>query len=235
MAADYIDLLCDPFFDLVEPLGRHPKGHPVVQLGHLVTAHQIHPDRAPFVVDVTGFDPRDPAQARYIIARNDPASPPARHFPIKELNLASDEHYYLMRGKSRPAIVLQTITSAFYNAANPEPYVLIAPCFTFKEKHSPDYRLRIATMEIPHLFYLPAHRAGCREPSVIRFEHIQPVPAAGVQPFFVDGKQSALSREAWTLLQHQLHRFLTGRILDEGVEESISTYRQLIQEQTKKS
>ena len=227
---DQTGLLCEAFYELREPLGRSPKGHPIVQPGQLALAHQVSPESHPLIVEVKGYDPRDETLTSYVVKRHDPDNPPKSHFPIKELNLRSDESLYLMRGKLRPAIVLQTVSTDFYNISNPEPYVWVAPCFTFKDKHKPSYRCRVAALELPHLFYLQAHHHGCKEPSVLRFEHIQPVAAAAVQPTFIDGKQSFLSETAWAILQHQLHKFITGKLLDEDIEETLQAYRKLIAE-----
>jgi hypothetical protein len=49
---------------------------------------------------------------------------------------------------------------------------------------------------------------------VIRFEHMQPVAAAGVEPLLIGGtNQSFLSDAAWAVLQHRLSLFLIGRVL----------------------
>jgi hypothetical protein len=121
-------------------------------------------------------------------------------------------------------VVLQTITTDYYNLQNPEPYVWVAPCFTFKEKHKQEYRCRIAAMQFPHLFYVPAHASGFAEEGVLRFEHIQPVAAEGVQPLFCSGKQSFLTDTAWAVLQQRLHLFVTGNVLDQVMEETLQAY-----------
>lgn len=130
----------------------------------------------------------------------------------------------MMQGKLRPAVVPQTITTDYYNLQNPEPYVWVAPCFTFKEKHKQEYRCRIAAMQFPHLFYVPAHASGFAEEGVLRFEHIQPVAAEGVQPLFCSGKQSFLTDTAWAVLQQRLHLFVTGNVLDQVMEETLQAY-----------
>jgi hypothetical protein len=84
-------------------------------------------------------------------------------------------------------------------------------------------------MEMPHLFYLPSHPAGVLEPSALRFEHIQPVAAGGVEPLLRGNLQrSLLSEEAWAILQHRLHYFITGRILDSELEETLTAYRECL-------
>ena len=154
----------------------------------------------------------------------DPAKRAVSHFPVKELNLRSDENLYVMQGKLRPAIVLQTVTTDYYNQQNPEPYVWTAPSFTFKEKHKLEYRCRIAAMQFPRLFYLPAQPGGLAEEGVLRFEHIQPVATDGVEPFFTNGKQSFLSDVAWAVLQHRLSIFMTGKALDSELDDTLRTY-----------
>ena len=51
-----------------------------------------------------------------------------------------------------------------------------------------------------------------------------------VRHVFTDGKLSFLTETAWTILQHQLHKYLTGKMLDAGVEETLQAYRQLVLE-----
>jgi len=232
---DQTGLLCDPFYRSADPLGRDSKGRPFVRPGQLIWAHQVYPPRDPYVVEVQGYDPRDESKTSYVIRKLDPQRPPDTHFPIRELELHADENHYIVLGKRRPAVVLQTISSIWLNKLYPEPYVWVAPAFTFKPRHEQEYRYRVAAMEFPHLFYLPAQASGLTEPSVLRFEFIQPVALAGVQPFFLPGlKQSVLSDTAWAILLHQVVKFATGRLLDEGIEETVQAYQALVLEDYRK-
>jgi hypothetical protein len=227
---DQTGLLCNPLYETKEPLGRDKKGNPRVSPGQLIWAHQVYPPNRPMIIEVQGYDPRDPSKTSYVFRKYDPAKPPGSHFPVKELNLRSDENLYVMQGKLRPAIVLQTITTDYYNQQNPEPYVWTAPCFTFKDKHKQDYRCRIAAMQYPHLFYLPAHPSGFSEEGVLRFEHIQPIATDGVQPVFCNSKQSFLSDTAWAVLQHRLSLFMTGKVLDASLDETVRAYAECLLE-----
>jgi len=221
---DQTGLLCDPFYETRAPLGRDNKGNPRVLPGQLILAHQVYPPAKPMVIEVQGYDPRDTSKNSYVFKKYNPSNPPPSHFPVKELNLRSDENLYVMQGKLRPAVVLQTITTDYYNLQNPEPYVWVAPCFTFKEKHRQQYRCRIAATQFPHLFYVPGHPNGFAEEGVLRFEHIQPVAAAGVQPIFVNGRQNFLADAAWAVLQQRLHLFVTGKVLDQSLEDTLQAY-----------
>lgn len=226
---DQTGLLCDPFYQPAEPLGQDSKGRPIVRPAQLIWAHQVYPAKYPYIVQVQGYDPRDESKTSYVIQKLDPQRPPATHFPIKELELHADENYYVLLGKRRPAVVLQTVSSVWLNKLYPDPYVWVAPAFTFKPRHGDEYRYRVAAMEFTHLFYLPAQPGGLTEPSVLRFEFIQPVALSGVQPIFVQGgKQSFLSDTAWTILLHQLVKFATGRPLGEKLEETLRAYQALV-------
>lgn len=225
---DHTAILCDPFYELVDPLGRDEKGRPVVQPGQLIWTHQVYPASEPYIVQIQGYDPRDESKSSYVIRRLDSGSAAGTHFPIKELGLRADENYYILLGKKRPAIVLQTLATNWGNKLYPEPYVLAAPAFTFKPRHDEEYRYRIVAVGFPNLFYLPAHPSGLTEDSVLRFEHIQPAVTAGIEPVFRQGKQSILSDTAWAVLQHQLLKFVSGKILDTGLEETIQAYRELV-------
>jgi hypothetical protein len=86
-------------------------------------------------------------------------------------------------------------------------------------------------MEFANLFFLPAHPPCFGDQGVIRFEHIQPVAASGVEPQMIQGtKQCFLSDVAWAVLQHRLSVFLVGKGLDEGLEEDIKAYHDCIME-----
>ena len=223
-------LLADPFFVLEKPLGRDLKNNPVVRPGQLIMAHQVYPSVNPLAIEVRRYDPKDELRNEYAIKTVTAGTPLPPHFPIKSLNLPSDENLYVLRGKKRPAIVLQTVVTDYYNRLYPEPYVWVAPSFTFKPRHKLDYRCQVAAMKRDHLFYMPRDSSGMAEPSVLRFEHIQPVCAAGIEPIFLNRMQSFLSDVAWAILQHRLYRFCSGKVLDKGIEDTIQAYGDLVLE-----
>ncbi len=229
---DQTSLLCDRFYELIDPLGRDQKGRPIVRPGQLVLAHHVYPPAEPYIVSVEGHDPRDSSKTSYVIRKLDPQRPPPTHFPIKELELRADENYYILLGKMRPAVVLQMVHSTWANQLYPAPYVLVAPAFTFKPRHDQAFRCRVAALEFPHLFYLPAQPGGVTEPSVLRFEFIQPVALAGIRPLFFDGakKQGVLSETAWAILLHHFVKFACGRPLDEELEQTLRAYQDLVLE-----
>jgi hypothetical protein len=188
------------------------------------------PSLKPQVLEVDNFDPKNEAKVSFKIASASTGAP-ISHFPIKELALQSDENLYVVRGKLRPAVVLQTAVTDFYSREAPEPYVIVAPCFTFKLKHTPKYRAQIASMKYPHLFYLPAHAYGFGENGALRFELIQPATTVTVQPYLTSGKkQQFLSSEGWAILQHCLVLFMTGTVLDAELAQTLKEYGEIVME-----
>jgi hypothetical protein len=181
------------------------------------------------VLEPKNYDPRNEAATTFVVANARISGAPVSHFPIKELNLQNDEVLYVVRGKVRPAVVLQTITTDFFSRQVPEPYALIAPCFSFKLKHTPKYRAQIAAMKFPNLFYLPAHVHGLADQGVLRLELIQPVATGALVPFLTVGKkQQFLTLDSWTILQHRLVKLLTKRILDEELDKTLDEYGDIV-------
>lgn len=219
---EHANLLCDRYYEL-----KTPQIPSRIQPGQLVTAHATYPNDPPWIAEVTGVNSK---MVSYEIKRFDPQSPAKTRFPIKEMNLGAEENLYILKGKIRPAIALQTVATDFYNRAYPEMYTSILPCYTFKDKHDQKYRARIAAFESKNLFYLPYAHEGLEAESVLRFEHVQPVPLSCVRPILIDGKHSLLSETVWAILLHRYSLFLSGKGLDNAIEESIECYRALITE-----
>jgi hypothetical protein len=91
-------------------------------------------------------------------------------------------------------------------------------------------------MEFANLFFLPAIAPCFSDQGVIRFEHIQPVSAFGVEPQMIAGtKQCFLSEVAWAVLQHRLSLFLIGKGLDSELDEDIAAYHDCVMEAYKPS
>ena len=220
-------VLCDPFYELKDPPGKVSGRFPNIIPGQLVLADLVYPNVPPWIAEVTGIES---ATVSYKIRKLDPANPALTHFPIKDMKLRTDENLYLLKGKVRPGVVLQTVETDFYNTQNPEPYASVIPSYTFKEKHTQEYRVRVAAFESPNLFYFPSAHEGIKAESVVRFEHVQPVPLAGIRPIFIDGKKSFLSDVAWTILLHRYLLFLTGKVLDQDLQGQIDAYRTLLLE-----
>jgi hypothetical protein len=122
---DQTSVLCETFYRTFAP-----RTDGVYVPGQLVLAHVTYSEVEPYILDVTGFDPKDPKNSTFTGRRLTPKTETKTHFPLKELQLQADEFYYIVRGKFRPAIVVQSVATDWGNRLHPQPYVLVAPGFT---------------------------------------------------------------------------------------------------------
>ena len=150
--------------------------------------------------------------------------------PVKELNLRTDENFYIQYGKERPCVVVSFLTSTWLNELYPEDLAICAPIFTFKRRHKPGFWFKTMGFCYPNLFYLPQDQMGCIEDSVVRFELIQPLNVGSVHAFLRGNpsKPSALSDQAFELFANHLSMFLHGKALTKEVQENIAAYRELV-------
>jgi hypothetical protein len=125
--------------------------------------------------------------------------------------------------------VLQVITSDFFDRKTPENYLWVAPCYTFKLRHSPRYQANLAAMQCPHLFYLPSHANGLGPSGAVRFELAQPVSVNSVTPIMMSGpKAKLLSAPAWAILQHRLAMYSHGGVLDAALGQTMKEYGEMV-------
>jgi hypothetical protein len=228
------ELLCDPFYQLREPQGKDKDDLHIVKPGQLVWAHIVYPEIKPQVLDLAQLNRDAPVKSTFRVRSHTAGSNP--DFPIKELGLEADEKFYVLRGKRRQCIVVQCARSTFLNRQKPEPFVWVVPRFAFKMRHTPEYQATLAAFKFPTLLYLPSHPDGFDKPAALRLELIQPAALGGVEPLFSSGlKCKFMSPESWGILQHQLFRYTTGKVLDETVEETLKLYGEMILEEFAKA
>jgi hypothetical protein len=229
MKDDLATLLCSKYY---ESAGSDNSPDPIP--GQLVVAHTAYPPIEPWIVKVHSYNAADPSQSRYEVKRFEPGD--QSHFPIAELQLRSNENYYVYKGKERPLVVVGMIRSRWANPRYDENVFLCAPLFTFKPKHSDEFKIRCMGYCHPSLFYLPAQGNGCSEEGAVRFEYIQPIARRALSNYFAGSplEPVKLSNEAFALFVNHLGRFLFQRDFDSSVCEQIDTYRQLVEDELAK-
>jgi hypothetical protein len=225
------ELLCSPFYQTRKSLGKDSKGAPKVSAGQLVWAHVVYPTEKPQMLELVSLDRTDGAKSTFKIADYTAGSNP--EFPVAELGLEDDEKFYILKGKRRQCIVLQTIRTRFAQPNSPEQYVWLVPRFRFKVRHTIDFQVKTAAFEIPSLFFTPSHTDGFDQSGAVRFELAQSVPNSAIEPMFGNGlTQKFLSPESWAVLQFQLYFYCSGgKVLDNGLSETIGAYRQIVLEE----
>lgn len=162
-----------------------------------------------------------------------PLAQKENHFPVKSLNMGSDEHAFVLKGKIRPAIILVEDTTQW--AKSPaENLVLCVPLFRVaKPKFLQSFVLKSQAFLYPSKFYVPSDTIFGIEEGVARFELMQAVHQFAVRPF-PDGKKPAmLTDEFFSLLRMHLTKFLGGALATED-QDTLDVYGQLILEEAKK-
>jgi len=225
------ELLCSPFYERRNSLGRDSNGSVIVKPGQLIWAHVLYPTAKPQSLSLVELDRANGAKSTFKVEDFRPSFDP--NFPVAELGLEDDERFYVVKGKRRQAIVLQTVRARFFQPNSPEQYAWVAPRFEFKIRHHLKFQVGVAAFDFPSLFYTPAHADGFDKPAALRFELAQSVPLSMIEPMF-DGNlnQKFLCADSWAILQQQLYKYCSGgKILDEGIERNILAYSQLVREE----
>lgn len=219
------ELLCKPFYELRPSSGDDAR---ILKAGQLVWAHVVYPTAKPQTLALVALNRSDGAKSTFKIADYVAGSNP--EFPVAELGLEDDERFYILKGKRRQCVILQTVRTRFGQPNSPEQYVWLVPRFRFKVRHSIDFQVKLATFQFPSLFFTPSDPFGFDQPGALRFELAQSVPVTAVEPIFGDGlNRKFLSPATWAILQYQLHFYCSGgKVLDEGIRSSINAYAELV-------
>lgn len=222
------DLICNNFYQVLE----NPDDDWALKPGQLFYAHITYPETHPKILKLSKYDPRNERNTIFtIVPYNDGDE---KHYPIRELNLRSNELLYVYKGKRRLVVLLGHIESTWIKE-KPQEYMLCAPVFSFKDYHSQEMVLRTQAFLFPNLFYLPPDRNGCPNESAIRFELIQSINRNSLDSFFCHGKNQPvrLTDEAFWIMLCRLIKFLNGKVIDAETEELIKIYSQLLTESYK--
>ena len=231
MKDELVTLLCSKFYDYADAVDDSVDPIP----GQLVSAHAAYPPNEPWIVKVHSYNAANPNRSRYEVKRFQ--SGDRSHFPIPELQLRSDENYYVYRGKERPLVVVGMIKSRWVNPRYDESIFVCAPLFSFKPRHSEGFRIRCAGFCHPSLFYMPVEGVGCSTEGAVRFEYMQPILRCGLRNYFAGNppRPIKLSDEAFALFVNHLGRFLFHRDFDSEVCEHMDAYRQLVEDELSKA
>jgi hypothetical protein len=226
MREQFANLLCQNFYKFLDP-PADPK-QTILVPGQIVSAHTVYPPVDPWIIQVLRYDALDESRSQYRVKRYSPED--RSHMPIAELGLRSDENYYVYIGKERPLIVVRQIRSRWINPLYDETLVACVPVFSFKSRHTEEFRIKSMGFCYPDLFYLPSDPNGCTEESAARFELMQPIARRALHSH-MKGSPSravALSDAAFALFINHLGRYLIEKNLDEQVCADIDAYQEII-------
>jgi len=198
-------------------------------VGQIVWIPALYPNKNNVVIDVDVTS--DPSETK-IPAFLRPLAQKQNRFPVKSLNLGSDEHAFVLTGKMRPAIVLIDVTTQWVKSPV-ENLIICLPIFRVdKPKFSQSFVLKSQAYQYPSKFYLPPDPSFQFEEGVARFELMQTVHQIAINLFPNDSKPLMLTEELFSLLRIHLTRFLGGVLRMED-QETLDVYGQLILEEAK--
>ena len=150
--------------------------------------------------------------------------------PVKSLGLKSDEYYFAVKGKLRPAILLAGGPTKW--PMNPAEQIYICvPLYTVeKPKIKQKFVIEVQALNYPSMFYLPPSTQHHIEECIARFSLTQVAHGTAAKPFMAGNKPVMLSTEFFGLLKTQLIRFAGGTLPDEVVE-NLSAYGDIVLEE----
>jgi len=206
------------------------------KLGQVYFAPVKYPLTPPKVLQPEVYNPEKEENTVFKITNYSPDSP-SQEIPLKFLNLKSDDRLFILQGKRRPVIVLGCCEADWLfnqklSLGSVEKMVLCLPVFTFKDRHSQEYIVKTQAFLFPNLFYIDPSPKGIRQEGAARFELIQPIHKADMQPLKnVYNRPFKLSDYTLKLLWNQLSIFLSVTPLDKLLQEDLKTYQKLILEE----
>lgn len=218
-------------FDIYEELAM--KERMSYKAGQLYSAPIKYPLTPPKVLQLESYDPIKEENTTFNIS-NYKSDEPLQEMPLKFLNLKSDDRLFILQGKKRPVIVLTCchidwLYNTSLESGIKEQMVLCLPVFTFKDRHTQEYIVKIQAFLFPNLFYLSSSSQGIFKESAARFELIQPIHKGDMQPLKnVNNKPFRLSDNTLKLLYHQLSIFLSISPLNESLQQDLMAYQQII-------
>ena len=202
------------------------------QNGQFYEAHVKYPLVAPpKVLELVSYDSEEESKTTFQITTFHRDSQKQTEFPIKSLNLRSDERLYILTGKPRTVIVLGYVESEWFEISK-EKIVLCLPIASFKRRHTPEQIISIQLFEMPHLFYIKPLKVGPYLESAARFELIQPIQTGELQPVKnVSNFPFKFSHYGFKLLLNHLTKFLSNKPLDGELDKEIMAFRDLVREE----
>lgn len=221
-------------FEVYEELD--PSDRMSFQIGQVYLApvkYSLTPAR---ILEVQHYNPEKEEETTFKIAHYKP-NEPSQEIPLKSLNLKSDDRFFILQGKRRPVIVLGNAEADWLfnfklNSGPTEKLVLCLPVFTFKERHTQEYVMRIQAFSIPNLFYIYPSPKGFPKEGAARFELIQPIHKGDMQPLRnINNRPYRLSDYTLKLLWYHLTSFLSIGTIDESLKKDLQAYQELVLEE----
>lgn len=141
-----------------------------IEPAQVIRIPSLYPNKDKLIlnIDVTS----DPTE-QHLVSTVSPLAQRTVQIPIKSLNLASDEYYFAVKGKMRPAIVLAGGFVRWETSPTEQLFVCVPLYGVDKPRISQRFVIEVQALKYPGMFYLPPSPEFRLEESVARFSLIQ--------------------------------------------------------------
>lgn len=204
-------------------------GPSAVERGQIVIIPSLYPNKDRLILDIAA----DPSEEN-LVAAVAPFEQREIHIPIRSLRLKSDEYYFAVKGKQRPAVVLGGGFTKWPTNPSEKIYICVPLYGVDKASISQKFVIEVQALKYPSMFYLPPSSQVHVEESIARFTLIQVAHGTALQLKLAGGNPVMLSTEFFGYLKTQLIRFLGG-VLPENIVKDLEAYGELVLEEANKS
>jgi hypothetical protein len=135
--------------------------------------------------------------------------------PIKSLNLASDEYYFAVKGKMRPAIVLAGGFVRWETSPTEQLFVCVPLYGVDKPRISQRFVIEVQAHKYPGMFYFPPSPQFRLQESVARFSLVQVAHGSASQLHRSGLDPVMLSDEFFGWMRSHLIEYLGAELPDE--------------------
>jgi hypothetical protein len=215
--------LADPFYEVASLTEILP--------GQVVQIPSLYPNRYKYVLDMDKerYDPTENV-LEFVIRPLDIA---VKGFPIHRLQLETDEYFFAVKGKMRPAVVLAG-GEIEWPQREKEKLFLCLPLYSVdKDSIKQIFVVKIQANRHPRYYYFPPSTEYKIQESVGRFELIQVVHEKALRAHMAGKNPVALSDEAFGCLRAHFCTFL-GCEIPKNISEDLQAYGDLVWEEYKK-
>jgi hypothetical protein len=219
-----IDLLCRTFYEELVDAAKLQTA-----LGGIYEYPVLYPPAKLFELAPVSIEPQQ-NNYRFRIVTYSGAS--VRQYPIYELGLRLKDHFFAIAGKRRPVIILAycstiQVPGSSLQAPNYN-ILLVAPCLTFKARHSQTWIDECKALRIINTFYLPQSNNGFRlsHEGYVDFNYVQPAVSTYITNYrcITTGNNIKLSFEGYNLLMTHLLNYMGSRYADPILSGDIKAY-----------
>lgn len=218
-----IDPIADPFYEVGSSSHILP--------GQIVQIPSVFPNRYKYVLDMDPerYDPTENT-LEFVIR---PLEVARKGFPIHRVQLETDEYYFAIKGKMRPAVVIAASEIEWPQRENEKLFLCLPLYSVDKEKIKQSFVVKIQANRYRPYYYFPPDTQYSIQESVGRIELLQVGHEKAMRPHFASNKPVSLTDEALGWLRAHICQFFGGEMAM-SISQDLQAYGELVWEEYQK-